>query len=411
MNESWPFFLGLTLFCVCAEAFFSMFEMACVSFNKLRLQYYVSKNHRRAKWVKYLLDKPSRLFGTTLIVVNTVLQVGSESSRRFYDAIGLSPDLAPITQILIVLLFAELAPMFAARRHPEHVAMMHIPVVYFFSKVLFPLTWFFDRLSHFVHLLFGKKNEVPLFLSREEIQKAFEERDIHAGVTETDEFNTIVSKIFSLKSKTTEQVMVPMSSTQVIPSDSTLKQARQILSVNYTPFIPIYHRHTYNIVAIAYPRDLLRVHEEKRVIDYSKPPWFITKDSSVLQILHQFRRNNQSIAIVLDKAGHACGILTLDQIIDEVFGQESSVGNEEVFSQMYFERTLPGNMKLEDFNKEFHTELTAKSAETLSEYMTERLRHHPAKGEKVLTDQFELVVIEPSLFGAKTIRVRTRNIG
>ena len=121
------------------EAFFSMMEMSCVSFNKVRLQYYVSKGNIRAKWISELLNSPAKLFGTTLIGVNAALQFGSECARQFYQSLGLSPDWAALSQIFLVLILAELAPMFAARRYAEHVCMLGIPIIYVFSKVMVPL--------------------------------------------------------------------------------------------------------------------------------------------------------------------------------------------------------------------------------------------------------------------------------
>ncbi len=108
-------------------AFYSMTEMACVSFNKVRLQYYVSKGMKRAIWLNALLQHPSRLFGTTLIGVNIAMFFGSEFSRQFYSSIGLNPDWSPLTQVILVVIFGELAPMFAARRYPEHVSILGIP--------------------------------------------------------------------------------------------------------------------------------------------------------------------------------------------------------------------------------------------------------------------------------------------
>src|SRR5580658_9565833 len=124
MKGSWQLYLFFIIICLIVQGFFAMIEMACVSFNKVRLQYYVSKGKKRALWLSFLLHHPAYLFGTTLIGVNTALVIGSEYSRRFYDAMGLSPDLAPLSQIVIVLIFAEISPMFAGRRYAEHVAML-----------------------------------------------------------------------------------------------------------------------------------------------------------------------------------------------------------------------------------------------------------------------------------------------
>src|SRR5262245_63138653 len=113
-----------------------MIEMASVLLNLVRLHYYVSKGEKRAVLFNELLNYPSRLFGTTLIMVNSATVFGSEFSREFHEAIGLSPDLAPLTQVLLVLIFGELSPMFAARTHSEHMALLGIPLLYASAKIL-----------------------------------------------------------------------------------------------------------------------------------------------------------------------------------------------------------------------------------------------------------------------------------
>ena len=166
------YFIVLALLCVFIEGFFSMFEMALVSFDKTRLQYYASKNYKRAVWLQFLINKPSRLFGTTLIVVNFVLQLGSEAARRFFESISLSPDYASISQTLLVVIFAELSPMFAARRHSEHVALLCVPIVYFCSKFCIPFIWMIEFISKITNKIFKKPLQSYMDLSKEELQKA-----------------------------------------------------------------------------------------------------------------------------------------------------------------------------------------------------------------------------------------------
>jgi CBS domain containing-hemolysin-like protein len=283
------FFLLLILLCLIVQGFFAMMEMASVSFNKVRLQYYVSKGNRRAIWLNDLLHNPTRLFGTTLICVNAALQFGSECSRRFYESLGLSPDLAPLTQVIIVLIFAEIAPLLAGRRYAEHAAMTGVPILYATSLILRPLIWLFDWLCRLVHKLIRSPEGTGLYLSREELQKILEEQ-------ESEDFNTIVTTIFSLKTKTAKELMKPLSEIQLIPSTCTIAEVRSLLTMNYSPFVPIYHKKEESIVAIAFPRDLIRHAENKRVREYARSPWFITETDSITAILKQFRRNNQSLS-------------------------------------------------------------------------------------------------------------------
>ncbi len=402
----------MIVMCLFIQGFFAMVEMACVSFNKVRLQYYVSKQNKRAIWLSYLLHHPALLFGTTLIGVNTALIVGSECARRFYISLGLSPDFAPLSQIVIVLIFAEIAPMIAGRRFAEHAAMLGVPILIFFSIILRPVIWSLDLLCRFVNRLIGKPVAPGAYLSREELQNMIEERDETISTEPSKkEFNTVVANIFTLKNKIARDLMLPLTHVPLVPSFCTVKEMRDIIKDKHISYLPIYHRTSQNIVAIAYPRDLLRLSENKKIKDYSRQPWFITESNSILQILKQFRRNNQSLAIVLNEKGLATGVLTLDEIVDEIFGTSDEwMSYEDMVPRAYhviLDRTFPGETRLDAFNKQFSVHLSYRDAETLEELMTQAIGHSPSKGESVRIDQFELTVEEASLLGPKMIQVRT----
>jgi CBS domain containing-hemolysin-like protein len=205
--------------------------------------------------------------------------------------------------------------------------------------------------------------------------------------------------------------MLPLTHLPLVPSFCTVKEMRQIIREKDASFLPIYHRNPQNIVAIAYPRDLLRLSENKKIKDYARQPWFIAEQSSILPILKQFRRNNQSLAIVLNDKGLAIGILTLDEVVDEIFGgTDEWLAHEEMIPRAYHiivDRTFPGDMRLDAFNEQFNVHLSYREAETLEELMTIALGHSPSKGESVRIDQFELTVEEAPLLGVKMIEVRT----
>ena len=399
---SWKFFLTLIVICLVVQGFFAMVEMAAISFNKVRLQYYVSKGSRRARWLSDLLHHPGRLFGTALICINGALLLGSEASRHFYESVGLSAFWSPLSQIFIVIILAEVAPLFAGRRYAEHAAMLGVPILYFVSILLRPVIYLLDLLCKGVHKMLRTSEGGGLYLSRDEFQKILEERD---------EFNTIVSHVFSLKNESAKELMKPLPSIQTVPSICTVAEMRALLTSNYSPFVPIFHKEPHNIVAVAYPRDLLRLAENKRVRDHARPPWFITETDTVLSILKQFQRNNQSVAVVLDVKGHATGILTLDEIIDEIFGQSDTwMSMEEAIPSghtIVVDRTFPGDMLLTDFNAQYQAHLEGLEATTLGELVSELLDHPPAPGESVKVGNFEITVEESTVLGIKSVIVKT----
>jgi putative hemolysin len=299
----------------------------------------------------------------------------------------------------LVIMFAELAPLFAARRHPEQAAMTLIPFMMLFSKLLLPFTWAVNALTSALHRLMGKSGELPLFLSRDEVRMAFEKEEGHVS-----EFDQTAGQIFLLKNLTAAELMMPLQSASLAPSTATLAEARHVLSVHAVPILPIYHRQIHNIVGVIQLRELFGLQEHQKILDAARAPWFVTRDTTVLQLLEQFRRNNQSLAVILGAEGEAIGILTLDQILSEIFGEEPPPIDEPLG---YIERTLSGDMSVAEFNRQFSAHLPEGKGDTLSDLLLAELGHLPVKDETLRIQDLEFTVDEPTLMGVKTLSVRT----
>lgn len=415
MTSDALFWLMLTLLSCAIMSFYSMLEMACVSFNKVRLEYYVAQGHTRAIWLERLLKNPSKLFGTTLIGVNVALMMSSECARQFYHAAGLSPSWAPLTQIPFVVIIGELAPMFAARHYAEHVTMLGISIVNASAKLMTPFLWIIDGISKITDWCLGGHSEknVDSFLSRDELKKLLEEQDEETQVLgESEEVNAVLSNIFTLKNKTAEQVMEPLYLIRTMPSNGTIGHMNQLLKKGQQSFLPIYHGQATNVVAIAHPRDLVRLPDTRRVREVARPPWFLTADTPLFEILKQFRHNNQTVAVVLNRKGVCIGILTLDDVVTELFGRGGLDIKEPAVSPadttQVVEKTLPGDLRVEEFNVTFEASLPLENGETLSQLMAQSLGHPPNVGEVAYFDPYILTAKETNLMGAKTITVRTK---
>ncbi len=405
----WLFFNFLSIFIL---AFFSMSEMACVSFNKIRLQYYYSKGNTRAIWLNYLLHNPSRLFGTTLIVVNFAMVIGSECSRDFHKAIGLDPDLAPLSQVLLVVVFGELAPIFAARRYPEHVAKIGVPVVYFTAKLMTPLLWIISGISKLSnYLVGGKESAENFYISQEELQKLLEEQDdTKPFKRESEDFDTITANIFKLNKKDARQIMLPIADIPMVDVNASIEDTKHLMAKTKERYIPIYLKNIHHVIGIAFPRDLIRASDNKRIRDYGRPPWFITQNTNVLQILKQFKNNNQSVAVVLDEHGKTVGTLSLDNIMEAIFGKAltSQAKSELSTPQLIIDRTFPGDMTIKEFNELFDVQLSDKIDLTLAKLVIQTLGHMPEEGETIYLGPFEITVKEASMLEIKSVTITTQ---
>lgn len=402
MRETWQFFFLMTFICVFIEGFFSAFEMAFLSINKVRLNYYAVKGNKRAQWLTSLLGRPTYLYGTILIGVNTVIQLGSEYSRRFYEALGLPPNIAPLTQIVIVLIFGELAPAFAARKHAEQVALLGVPIVYFLLKILTPFVWLIDKISQLMNSLLGAKAESFLLITKDEVERAFEEKEMGK-----DDANQVVKRVFSLEEKKAGDLMISLDRFLLLTHKNTIGDVKKEGSIHY-PYLYLFRNDPRKITGCVQLKDLLDHSSEDRLTMYAKPPWFIIEMTPVLQVLRDFRNNRQEAAVVMDQSGKAIGILTLDQIIDALFGQQGAFPEgSSIRSRVVVDRTLSGEMTVAQFNEEFEVTLPFDGKKTLEEILLMKLGHHPSEGDRAIIGEFEFQVVESTLLGVRLLSVRS----
>ncbi|MBM3195119.1 MAG: DUF21 domain-containing protein [Chlamydiae bacterium] len=397
-------FLVFTILCLVFQAFFAMMEMAIVSFNRVRLQYFLVRGSKKAKWISRMLLDPTRLFATTLVGVNTALQIGSECSRRVYASYGLDPDLAPLTQILFVLIFAELAPLFAARRHPESVAMLGIGPLYLLSMVMRPLTWVLGKFLQLIDTIFGKDKGHAPFISKEELQKAIESLEEKHAVSEKEEFNHLIHAIFGLKSRTPRDFMTPLNHVEMIPTGTRIKDIKRLIRDKNIEHLPVFYHQRHTIVGIVSTRNLLKSQDDARCDLYMQDAWFIPENESLFKVIEGFRKNGQPLAIVVDITGLSVGVIHLDQILQAMFLSEKDLGS---IGHILIDRSFDPYKEVSKINLEFNLDLPTEYGDTLIEMMEEVLRHRPQTNEIVRLKNLELTYKEGDLLGDSRVHIRT----
>lgn len=426
-------YLLLLLLALAVQAFFAMSEMALVSFHKLRLEYYASLGNKRAIWLTRLLRKPTILFGTTLIGVNTALQFGSQCSRELYESVGLSADWAPLSQVLLVLLLGEITPMFVGRKYAEHAALLSAPVIYAFSRIFLPFIWMLDwictKIQQGLQKGFGGAGHGSgLQFSREELQRIFEERE--GSGERRAPWNAIASRIFLLRGLFARDLMLPIGSFRLLPEGALVGEVRAASSSLEAPFFLLYASEIANIKAILYPTDLIGAEDDERAQRYAETPWFLSENVTIMQVLKEMRRSRQTVAMVLGTEGQVRGLITLDEVIDAIFGRiddwvtlthpqalhavsRSPAIAAHATRQIVVDRTFPSALPLAQFEKECGLSLLTAEEQmrhmgaTLEGIMRTLLGREAEPGESVRLTSFQLTMTQASLLAPKLIRVHT----
>lgn len=365
--EPGVFLYALLLLCsLVLQGFFTMMEMASVSYNKIRLRYDVSRKKTSALILSSMLKKPIYLFGVTLLGLNTVLQFGSECSRQLYLKMELNPNFAPITQVVLVLIFAEIIPLFAGRKYPERVVAIGAPILYCFSILFRPIIWCLDFFSRFLYWIFGITNRGVFLISRDELLKVIEERE------ESEEKNTMIvaiENIMMMKKLRAKDLMTPLSHLHTLSSSSTVGRVRELMRGAYKPFIAVYHLHKDNILAILNTRDILRLEDKARIEAHWKIPWFVSESALLIDLLKQFRKKDERAAVVVSRDGKEIGVITLDQILDEIVGAKNKEDLLKKTKQI-IARSFPASKTILSLNREYSLCLEVPAhVETLEDLM------------------------------------------
>jgi putative hemolysin len=288
--------------------------------------------------------------------------------------------------------------------------------IYASAKLMTPLLWIVGLVSKICHLIIGgSEEEANQYLNQEELQKILEEQsDEIPADNEIAEYSAIAANIFGLRRKDVRMVMDALNTVPLLPSNATVGQFTALLCKTDADFIPLYHRELSNIIGIVYPRDVLRGVDTRRVREYSRPPWFVAEAATIMQILKQFRLNNENIGVVLNHEGKAIGVVKLATVLAEIFGKMKYSGQKAGSKQeamfMLIEKTFPGDMTVGEFQAQFGALLDKDASLTLSDLIHRSLGHLPERGESIFIPPFELTVKETTLRDIKTVTISTQRV-
>ena len=397
-----PFWLLSMVFWTFVMSFYSMQEMACISFNRLRLEYLVRSGSRRAGWIQTLLNTPTILFGTTLVGVNIALVLSSESMRQCFCAMGWNPNLAPLANVPYVLIVGELVPMFAARLFPEHMARVGSPLLWVSSKLFAPVILLFDFLFERIRrLCFGDKPVAPPHLQREELRDLIEvQRRGYVDENRGGALESIVGRMFALRDKVVARVMVPLAQMPSLSSSALCAPSQEILRSSVDDLAIVRNRQN-RVIGYVRGIDLVGAADSASVGSLCQSAAFISDGASVVEALFRLKKERGDVAFAVGAGGNITGVLTLFNILEELTSERSPSS-----PRLHIDRKVSGDMKVEEFSRRYHLALPVR-AQTFAALMEELLGHKPSLNDAARFGSLELTVTEVGILGAKTIRIRT----
>ena len=382
------------------SAFFSSAETALTTVNKIRIRTLAEDGNRRAETVLRVTDDSGKMLSAILIGNNIVnLSAASLATALAYSFGGSMVAFASGILTLLILLFGEITPKTMATIHSEKMSLLYAPVISIFMKLMTPVIFVINGLSiGILFLLRVDPNAKNTAMTETELRTIVDVSH-EDGVIESDE-REMINNVFDLGDARAKDVMVPRVHVTFADVNSTYDELLAIFREDKYTRLPIFEDTTDNVVGTINMKDLLLYDSttEFHIQDFLREAYFTYEYKSISELLVEMRQASFNIAIVLDEYGETAGLITLEDILEEIVGEihDEYDENEEDFIQEVDEREyiVEGSINLDELNDRLELDLNSDEYDSLGGFIIERLDRLPEAGDSICTDEGIHMVVE-----------------
>ena len=398
-------FLALML----ASAYFSSSETGMMSLNRYRMNHLRRSQHAGAMRASKLLEKPDKLIGVILIGNNFVnfLAASIASSIAILILGEPAPFATAIVLTLVVLIFAEVTPKTIAALYPERIAYPSSIVLGVLLKVLYPVVWMVNFVSNMLVRTLGfhpQADGSDQQLNQEELRTVVHESESRLPKKRQG----MLLNILDLEKVQVDQIMVPRNEVTGLDIEDDMEEMlEQIASAQHTR-LPVYRKDIDNIVGVLHMRSAGRLIKTENlnkaaIIQETTEPYFIPDSTPLHTQLFNFQSKKLRLAVVVDEFGAVKGIVTLEDILEEIVGEfttDLSDSNRDIFAQEDGSYLIDGGTSIRDINRSLSWQLDSESANTLNGMLMEVLQSIPDSSVGVKLDGYyaEILQVKDNVF-------------
>ena len=370
------------------SAFFSGSETALTAASRPKMYQLEKENNLRAKIVNFLKNKKERLIGTLLLGNNLVNTLATAIATSFF--ISLLGDnqkgilYSTIVMTLLILIFGEVLPKTIAINKADKFALLFAPFIKFLVTILSPFTYLINFFTRIILKLFKFEISTDISTSEDELRGTI---DLHAKSEGSTQEKDMLQGILDLDDLQVKEIMTHRKNIEVIyVNESINKNIKKILNSQFTR-LPLYDKNSDKILGIINVKDVLKNINKKKKLDLkliAKNAWFIPETTSVLDQLQEFKKKQRHLAFVVDEYGTLMGIVTLEDIIEEIVGDiedEHDIKIKGAKKSKDGKYTISGNVTIRDINREFGWNLPDKDASTLAGLIFHEIKTIPEPGK------------------------------
>lgn len=382
------------------SAFFSSAETALTTVNKIRMRSLADDGSKRAKTVLKITDDSGKMLSAILIGNNIVnLSASSITTTLAYKFGGSMVAVATAIVTVAILLFGEITPKTTATIHADKMSLIYAPIISLFMKIMTPVIFIINGLSTGVLFLLRIDPNAKNQAMTETELRTIVDVSHEDGVIESDE-KEMIYNVFDLGDAKAKDVMVPRVHVTFADVESTYEELIEIFREDKFTRLPVFEETTDNVIGTINMKDLLLFNNDKEfhVRDILREAYFTYEYKNISELLVEMRDASFNIAIVLDEYGETAGLITLEDILEEIVGEihDEYDENEEDFVKEIGEREyiIEGSMNLDDLNDRLDLTLESEDYDSLGGFIIEHLDRLPEAGDSVTTEDGIRLVVE-----------------
>ncbi len=396
------------------SAFFSSAETSFITVSRIKLLSLAQEGNKRADMVISIIDQPAKMLSAVLIGNNIVNISCSALTTSFTISVWGNKATGIVTGVLtlLVLIFGEITPKNTANIHATKMAMAYAPIIKFLMIILTPVIFIVDHLAgFFLWLLRIDSNKKKDIFTEDEIRTIVNVSQ-EEGVIESNE-KKIINNLFDFGDSTAKDVMIPRIDMTLADVNSSYDEIIELFRQTMYTRIPIYENSPDNVIGILNIKDLIVSKSDSKTFDIRKimrKPFFTFEQKNTSDLFKDMQLSSTSIAIVLSEYGTTSGMITTEDLLEEIVGEiRDEYDTDENDALIKINDTtyrVDGSFKLDDLNDELGTTLESEDNDSIGGLIVEKLDRLPKAGDKLTVDNVWMFVEKVSSNRAESVIIK-----
>ena len=397
---------------IALSSFFSMSETALMSLSRIRLRHMVEAEVLGAELVEKLTKDPNRLLGTILIG-NSVANIGASAmatvlATNIFGNSGVGIATGIIT--VLVLIFGEITPKSIAKQKSEAVALRVARPIEFVVMIFKPLVYIFTAISSlFIRILGGDPNEAKSFITQEELKTMVGVSE-EEGVLENAE-KEMIFNVFEFADLQVKDIMVQRVDIISVDKEASYDEVMDVIKNEQFSRIPVYNQTIDNIIGVLNIKDFATIEnlrEDFNISKYIRDPFYTFEFKRIVELFKEMKKTRNHIAIVLDEYGGTVGLVTIEDLVEEIVGEIEDEYDEEknpieVIKEN--EYLVEGSLRLHDISDLIGINIDSEEFDSVGGLMIEDLGRMPEEQEEVTVNNIRFIAEEIEKNRIKKVRM------